>query len=146
MTEGVGVKLLMMPRVFVEDEQRLVRTFEGPFPEQQDVGVGGVKLLGGTFLEKNGMVFLDGIDLGHVRAEVDIGTFPISTGGIDDMQRFAKAVLEADGNHHSSREQRGEELSLFQGIKIAVAFCAKPDGVVALGETNRLCRFTQEVV
>ena len=66
MTKVIGAKLLIVPRIFVENQQRFVPVPRRSFPHQQHLRIVAGQNVGRTLLVEDRMACLDGVDSGDV--------------------------------------------------------------------------------
>src|SRR2546425_2755676 len=71
---------------------------------------------GRSVLLKNGVLRLGLVDSFDECGQVGLRLFPVFRPGFHHVQLLAETKFEADGNHHSRREQGAEEIALFETI------------------------------
>ena len=102
MPKVFGVEILVPQKVLVQDQQCFVRLANGGFPKEENVRVIAPQNAGGTFFAEHGIGPFDVVYFRNVGTKFDAIELPVGGRSVDDVQGFARAILETHRDHHPS--------------------------------------------
>src|ERR1035441_2979727 len=95
-SDAVHLETLVVPHIFVQDDQRFFLCFHGALPKHQDIGVVVRQDASWTLFVKKPVAGLDGVDLGDEGSQIDVGRLPVLGSCLYHVEALAKTELKTN--------------------------------------------------